>query len=227
MTFSIAAHCARTGQLGVAAVTATPGVGQLVTWAAAGVGAVATQGWVNPYLGVDGLDLMGNGHPAPRALRAAVALDERPDLRQAGAVDANGRSAAHTGERCQAWAGHDTGRDWAVQGNLLEGPETLAACRDAFLEAGEQDLVDRLVGGLAAGERAGGDRRGACSAAVLVVATERYPLWDLRVDHAADPLGALRTLRESVGETILPQILRLPTRSSAGRLAADDRVGLV
>ncbi|HWH32720.1 MAG TPA: DUF1028 domain-containing protein [Egibacteraceae bacterium] len=228
MTFSIVARCARTGQLGVGAVTGTPGVGQLVTWAEAGVGAVATQAWVNPYLGVDGLDLMGNGHPAERTLRAVVAMDDDRRLRQVGMVDAHGTSAAYTGERCERWAGHRSEQDVAVQGNLLEGPETLDACLEAYAGSPGSDLVDRLIGALIAGEKAGGDRRGARSASVLVVATERYPLWDLRIDDSDRPLEALTDLRDDIAETLLPQILRLPTRQdSQGGLHADDHAGLV
>lgn len=228
MTFSIVARCARTGQLGVAAITGTPGVGQLVTWAETGVGAVATQSWVNPYLGVDGLDLMGNGHPAERVLRAVVSMDEDRRLRQVGMVDAHGRSAGYTGELCEGWAGHVLAEGVAAQGNLLEGEATLGACVEAFQDAPDHDLVDRLIAALEAGEKAGGDRRGARSAAVLVVADERYPLWDLRIDDSAEPLADLGALRDDIAETLLPQLLRLPTREDTrGGLSADDHTGLV
>lgn len=93
MTFSIVARDPRNGQLGLAAVTGTPGVGQLLSWAAADVGAIATQGWINPYLGVDGLSRLGNGHPAQKALNAVVGLDDDRHLRQVGIVDEAGKEA--------------------------------------------------------------------------------------------------------------------------------------
>jgi uncharacterized Ntn-hydrolase superfamily protein len=228
MTFSIVARCDRTGHLGVAAVTGTPGVGQLLTWAQADVGAIATQGWINPYLGIDGLDLLGNGHEASRALHAVVMLDDDRELRQAAAVDVQGRSAAFTGKSCASWAGHQHEKGWSVQGNLLEGGETLEACARAYVDSDGHDLEERLMRALEAGEEAGGDRRGACSATVLVVATELYPLWDLRVDDHHDPLPELRRLSQRLGETLLPQILKLPTRRDVhGQLRVDSDVGLV
>ncbi|MPZ89598.1 MAG: DUF1028 domain-containing protein [Nitriliruptorales bacterium] len=228
MTFSIVVRCERTGHFGVAAVTGTPGVGTLLTWAKADVGAIATQGWINPYLGIDGLDLLGNGHPADKALQAVVSLDDDRELRQAGAVDALGRSAAFTGGACADWCGHEHGDGWSVQGNLLEGHETLEACAKAYFDSEGKDLVERLMAALEAGEEAGGDRRGARSATVFVVASELYPLWDLRVDDHDDPLHELRRLSERLGETLLPQILKLPTRRDAcGQLRADSDAGLV
>jgi uncharacterized Ntn-hydrolase superfamily protein len=227
MTFSIAARCPRTEQLGVGAVTGTPGVGQLVTWAHPRSGAVATQGWVNPYLGIDALDLLANGHPADRAMRAALELDERRELRQVGIVDAKGRSAAFTGEDSEGWANHRTGEGWSAQGNLLEGEEVLEACVEAFLAEPERELADRLMAALDAGEAAGGDRRGAKSAAIYVVAAESYPLWDLRVDFSEKPLEELHRVRDRTAETVIPQIRRLPGRMGVGDVGPDDRAGLV
>jgi uncharacterized Ntn-hydrolase superfamily protein len=227
VTFSIVARCPRTDQLGVAAVTGTPGVGKLLTWARARVGAVATQSWINPYLGVDALSMLGNGHTAEAALQAVVSLDDDAALRQVGVVDAHGRSAAHTGDECAAWAGHRLGDGWAVQGNLLTGPETLDACIDAFLAQEQEDLVLRLVEGLRAGEAAGGDRRGSRSATAYVVASEHYPLWDLRADDHPHPIDELCRLHEVLGEELLPQVLKLPTRKNlVGRLTSDTHDGL-
>ncbi|HVM15315.1 MAG TPA: DUF1028 domain-containing protein [Egibacteraceae bacterium] len=115
---------------GVAAVTGTPGVGTLLAWALRRVGAIATQGWVNPYLGVDGLDLLENGHPAQKALEAVIAMDDGRDLRQLGMVDAKGRTAVWTGQDCEQWAGHRTGEGWTVQGNMLSTAETVEACAE-------------------------------------------------------------------------------------------------
>lgn len=228
MTFSVVGRCARSGQLGVGAVTGTPGVGQLVTWARARVGAVATQSWVNPYLGIDALALLASGHPADKALSAVVALDEDAGLRQVGVVDADGGSAAFTGPRCSPVATHQNGAGWSVQGNLLEDDVTIERCVAAYVDHADDELVVRLLSALQAGEEAGGDRRGARSAAIYVVASEYYPLWDLRVDDNDRPLEELAKLHHSFSRTILPQIRRLPTRAEPrGQLRGDDNAGLV
>ena len=229
MTFSITAVDPRTGQLGIAAATGTAGVGQLLTWARSGVGAVATQGWINPYLGVDGLDLLANGHPADKALRAVMGLDDDARLRQVGMVDARGGVAAHTGDDCEAWSGHVLGDGFVVAGNLLESEETVQSCVEHFRSSqDEEDLVQRLLLALEAGEHAGGDRRGLRSATVYVVAGEEYPLWDLRVDDHERPIEELHRLRDRLAETLLPQIRKLPTRlDTRGSLRDSDHDGLV
>src|SRR5512144_3242202 len=110
-TFSIAARCERTGMLGVAVSTAVPGV-------APGVGAVSTQSWVNPYLGIDGVALMAKGLGAKAALKQLIEEDPGRDVRQLGIVDKSGQSAAYTGKSCVPWAGHIIGKNFAVQGNM-------------------------------------------------------------------------------------------------------------
>lgn len=176
MTFSTVALCPRTGQLGVGAVTGTPGVGHLLTWALRRVGAIATQAWVNPYLGIDGIDLLGNGHPAGKALEAVLAMDDGRDLRQVGIVDAKGRSAAWTGKHCEEWSGHRTGEGWSVQGNMLVTGDTVDACAEVVAGRSDLDLDERLIRSLEAGQAAGGDTRGSRSASVYVVHTEQFPL---------------------------------------------------
>jgi uncharacterized Ntn-hydrolase superfamily protein len=228
MTLSVVARCADSGMLGIAAVTGTPGVGKLLTWARAGVGAIATQGWVNPYLGIDALALLGNGHPVDKAVRAVVSLDDDADLRQLGAVDALGEVAVHTGARCSDWAGHLTGDGFAVQGNLLDGPDAVEAAARTLHDRAGAPLVERLTDALEAAAAAGGDRRGHRSATVLVVDTEQYPLWDVRVDEHDDPLRELRHLIDRFEETLLPQIRALPTRrDTRGQLSVETDRGLV
>lgn len=192
------------------------------------MGAVATQGWINPYLGIDAIDLLANGHPAEKALRAVVGLDDDQRLRQVAVVDGSGRTAAHTGEDCAGWCGHETDNGFVVAGNLLESSETVSACAAAFRDnAGSGDLVQRLILALEAGEEAGGDRRGVRSATVYVVAGEEYPLWDLRVDDHETPIPELHRLRDRLSETLLPQIRKLPTRlDSRGSLSHSDSDGL-
>jgi uncharacterized Ntn-hydrolase superfamily protein len=228
MTLSIVARCEQTGQLGASAGTAVPGVGKLLAWPLSRIGAVATQGWVNPYLGVDALAMLGTGHPAGSALQAVTSLDDDRDLRQVGIVDATGRAAAWTGAQCQSYAGDFQGEGWTVQGNLLETIGALEAAAEAFVADPDSDLIDRLLDALEAGEAAGADSRGARSATALVVATEHYPLWDIRVDDHDQPLEELRRMQALFAEEVLPHVLALPTRENlAGRLTIQERTGLV
>ncbi|MCC5947682.1 MAG: DUF1028 domain-containing protein [Nitriliruptoraceae bacterium] len=228
MTCSIVARCADSGMLGVGAVTGTAGVGTLLSWIEAGVGAVATQGWVNPYLGIDALALLRTGHHADKALEAVIGLDEDAALRQVGVVDATGRIAAHTGADCSPTADHLTGDGFSVQGNLLTGHDVLDEAAAALTRSSGRPLVERLLVGLEAAVAAGGDERGHRSAHVLVADTELYPLWDVRVDDHDHPLTELRRLVDRFEEQLLPQVRKLPTRGNLrGELDAADRAGLV
>ena len=227
MTFSLVARCPHSGQFGVAALTGTPGVGKLLTWARRRVGAVATQGWINPYLGVDALALLGHDHPAEKVLDAVVAMDDGRDLRQLGLVDRHGMAATWTGKDCAAWAGSRCGDGWVAAGNLLESGATLDASVAAFTRASGNALVERLMTALEAGDAAGGDTRGSRSATVYVVDTEEYPLWDVRVDDHDRPLEELRRVKDLFESELIPQIRKLPTRDNTlGDLAADSREGL-
>jgi len=212
VTFSIAARCPRTGQLGVAALTARPAVGKLVAHVQSGGGAVATQATPNPFLAYDGLPLLVEGRSPEDVLSELLARDPGREVRQVGMVDRQGRSYAFTGSRTRDWAGHHTGPGYAVQGNRLVGPETLAAIVGAFDGSGSLDLVERLVRAIEAGEEAGGDRHGARSATVTVVGDQPYPLWDVRVDDAEHPAVELRRLYGVFQAEVLPTIEQLPTR---------------
>jgi uncharacterized Ntn-hydrolase superfamily protein len=212
MTFSIVARDPASGQIGVGAVTAMAGVGKLVTHARARVGAVATQAMINPYLAFDALALLAEGRPAQDALDEVVAADPGRDLCQCGALDGSGRTAAWTGERTPTWSGHLLDTDVCAQGNRLVGPETLEAVVEAFRDRSELELAWRICRALEAGERTGADKQGALSATVTVMDTEAYPLWDVRVDHADDPVEALGTLMVEFEEQLLPQVRKLSTR---------------
>jgi uncharacterized Ntn-hydrolase superfamily protein len=213
-TVSIAARCPATGQLGVAAVTAVLGVGKLVPHAEAGTGAVATQAMVNPYHARDGLRMMSEGASAPEALRRVIATDPDRESRQTAMIDGRGVTAAWTGAATLPWAGHISRPGVTVQGNRLVGPGVLDAMLDAWDgTTAATALVRRLLGALEAGEKSGADRDGALSAALVVVDTEWYPLWDLRIDHADDPVAALRALFEVSQRDLLPHVLDLPKRA--------------
>jgi uncharacterized Ntn-hydrolase superfamily protein len=198
-TYSIVARDAATGDLGVAVQSHWFSVGAAVPWAEAGVGAVATQSFVDPSYGPLGLDLMRAGRTAREALDALVAGDSGRDVRQVGMVDAKGRVATYTGKLCIPAAGGQAGKDFVVQANLMERPTVWPAMAKAF-EAAKGDLADRMLAALDAAEAEGGDIRGRQSAALLVVkgtSTSRPwvdRIFDLRVEDSAAPLPELRRL---------------------------------
>jgi len=198
-TYSIVARDAATGELGVAVQSHWFSVGSIVSWAEAGVGAVATQSFVDPSYGPLALDLLRAGRSAPEALAGLLAADGGRDVRQVAVVDASGRVAAHTGARCIAAAGHVTGDGFSVQANLMDNPGVWPAMHGAFVKA-QGDLADRLLAALDAAQAAGGDIRGKQSAALLVVrgtATGRPWVdrrFDLRIEDHPEPLVELRRL---------------------------------
>jgi uncharacterized Ntn-hydrolase superfamily protein len=198
-TYSIVARDPATGELGVAVQSHWFSVGAIVPWAEAGVGAVATQSFVEPSYGPLGLELMRGGRSAPEALRGLLAADEGRDVRQVAMIDAQGRVAAHTGRKCIAAAGNLVGKNYSVQANLMDKPSVWPAMARAF-ESATGDLADRLVAALDAAQREGGDIRGQQSAAILVVSGKPTGRpWmdrqvDLRVEDSPDPLGEIRRL---------------------------------
>lgn len=223
MTFSIVARDPGTGELAVGAITAMVGVGKLVTHARPRTGAVATQATINPYLAFDGLAHMADGRGARAALEAVIADDPGRDFRQCGMIDAAGGVAAWTGEQTPDWSGHLLGTDVAAQGNRLVGPETLDAVVQAFHDHSDRKMAWRIYEALKAGEETGADKKGAISATITVMSTEAYPLWDVRVDHADDPVAALRELMEEFEDQLLPQVRKLSTREDQeGQLAREQ-----
>ncbi|CAA0128681.1 Uncharacterised protein [Starkeya nomas] len=226
-TFSIVAHCPRTGQLGVAVASAVPAVGAMCPYMRAGVGAVSTQSWVNPYLAIHVLDRLAEGLPAPDALAAALEIDDRTDLRQFGLVDARGGAAAWTGEACTGWAGQHTGEGYAVQGNMLAGPGVVTAMVEAFEASTDHELDERLMRALEAGDAAGGDKRGKQSAALRIVADQDYALLDLRVDEHATPVGDLRRILEVARLQLLPFVAGMPRRGTVAGPVPNDVVAML
>lgn len=213
-TFSISARCARTGMLGVAVSTAVPGVGGICPFVRPGAGAISTQSWVNPYLGIDGLALLAEGLTAQQTLDKLMAQDPGREVRQIGIVDASGDSAAWSGSECTAWFGHLNGPDFAVQGNMLVGEATIQAMSDCFGRTAALELPERLVAALEAGQAAGGDKRGRQSAALLVYRREEYPYLSLRVDDHSYPVAELRRIFEVARHQLLPFVDGMPTRES-------------
>jgi len=213
-TFSIAARCQRTGELGVAVSTKIPAVGSLCPFVRAGVGAVATQAWVNPMLGPRLLDALATGLAAEVALRKVLDAETDREIRQVGVVDSRGGSGGYTGTDTDPWKGHRTGPDYAVQGNMLVGEATIVAMAEAFEKSPEESLGERLMRALEAGQAAGGDKRGRQSAALLVHAGEDYPLIDLRADEHHDPVAELRRILEVAKRDLFPFVAALPTRTN-------------
>lgn len=198
-TYSIVARDSVTGDLGVAVQSHWFSVGSIVTWAEPGVGAVATQSFVEPSYGPLALTLIRAGKPAPDALRALLAADGGAAVRQVGVVDAAGRVATHTGDKCIPAAGGQAGAGYAVQANLMEKASVWPAMAKAY-EAAHGDLAERMLQALEAAEREGGDIRGRQSAAILIVKAKASGqpwndrLFDLRVEDHPAPLRELRRL---------------------------------
>jgi uncharacterized Ntn-hydrolase superfamily protein len=198
-TFSIVAYDPDINAWGIAVASKFPAVGAVVPWAQAGAGAVATQSYANTSYGPRGLAMMGSGLTAQKAMDALIEEDEERALRQVGLVDASGNAATFTGEDCFEWAGGLTGEHFAVQGNILKGPEVIETMGDTF-RASDQPFPERLLAALLAADRAGGDRRGRQSAAVLIVKPQGgyagfNDRWiDYRVDDHVDPVPKLGEL---------------------------------
>jgi uncharacterized Ntn-hydrolase superfamily protein len=212
MTLSLVARCSRTGQFGVAAATAMPAVGKLLTYAAPRIGAIATHARINPYLGIDGLRLLSQRLAASDVMDLLKRTDPHIQARQFAIVDMAGRTAAFTGDECPDWAGHQEGEGFSVQGNRLAGPQVVKAAVDSLRRSEGRDLAERMIEALAAGDAEGGDTKGEESATIYVVDTEEYPLWDVRVDLHDDPVAELRRLYHIFRERLLPQVLEMPTR---------------
>jgi uncharacterized Ntn-hydrolase superfamily protein len=195
-TYSIVAFDPETGAAGVAVQSHWFSVGSLVTWAEAGVGAVATQANVEASYGPLALGRLRSGDSAAAALDGLTAADPQAETRQVAIVDAGGEVAVHTGEACMAYAGHAVGEYHSCQANLMAGEGVWSAMSESFAAAAG-DLTARLLGALDAGEAAGGDVRGRQSAALLVVPGAGEPwetIVELRVEDDPEPLRQLRRL---------------------------------
>ena len=241
MTYSIVARDGATGEFGVAVQSHFFGVGPVVPWLEAGIGAVATQATVNVSFGPMGLELLRSGRDADEVVAMLVAADPDRETRQVAVVDARGRAAAHTGADCIPAFGHVIGDGFSVQGNLLRADAAWQSMATAYEGATHEPLWKRLLLTLEAAEANGGDVRGRQSAAIVIVAAEvtRDPaearVLDVRVDDHADPLGELRrlaTISEAyrlVDELESPTTDRRPMeeRYAQARAMAPDAMELV
>lgn len=217
-TFSIVGADPETGEIGVAVQSKFLGVGAVVPWAEAGVGAIATQAFANPMYGPDGLSYLKRGFDAQETLDQLINDDSGSAERQVGVVDAKGNAATFTGEKCYDWAGGVTGKHYAAQGNILVNKETVTEMGQAF-ETSEGSLADRLLEGLKAAQQAGGDSRGKQSAAIYVVKEKggygglSDVSVNLRVDDHPEPIQELERIYKLhqlyFAETKEDQVIRI------------------
>ena len=212
-TFSIAAIDARTGEAGVAVTTRVPCVGNGVPWVRKGVGAVATQASTRTEYGNELLDALAKGEAPDVALKRFLAADSGFQQRQVGVIAIDGRSAQHTGTGPNAWAGHRAGKNYVTQGNILVGPEVLAAVALSFeaSEGSAQHLADRLITALHAGFELGGDKRHGLRTSAAVVVADSRPGMSRRTDgqtvninvcENANPVGEMRRIYDAVSQTL-------------------------
>ena len=218
MTWSLIARDAD-GAFGVVVASRFFAVGALCPHAASGVGALSTQALVNPLYARAALRSMAHGRTPQEIVYALTAADAGRDLRQLHMIDAQGRIAAHTGRACIEWCGQRAGDGYSVAGNMLAGPRVLDDTAATFEAGSALPFAERLIAALAAGEAAGGDKRGKQAAALLICTTEDYPALSLRVDDHPDPIAELRRLFEKSLERFQPFTACLPRR--------DDPVGTI
>jgi uncharacterized Ntn-hydrolase superfamily protein len=214
MTWSIIARDKATGQIGIAVATRFFAVGARVPHIAAGFGAVATQALVNPYYGVDGLKLLGEGKLPAEIVEILLASDSGRESRQIHIMDAEGRIAAYTGKECVDWCGHLAGDGFSIAGNMLAGGAVLEDTAKAYVANAALPFAQRLLAAMHAGEAAGGDKRGKQSAALLIHDEEEWSALDLRVDDHTDPLAELERLERVSRERWVHFRKFLPTRKN-------------
>ncbi len=213
MTWSIIARDERTGRVAIAVATKFFAVGALVPYIATGVGAVATQAFINPHFGPRGLALAAERRSAAEIVEELTRADAGRDNRQLHVMDSQGRFAAYTGAACIDWCGHETRQTLSVAGNMLAGPAVLSETIRAY-EMGEAvPFARRLIAAMQAGDAAGGDKRGKQSAALLIHDGESYPFCDLRVDDHPDPLAELARLEEVAGQRWIHFRRQMPSQA--------------
>lgn len=216
MTWSIVARDTQTGHLGIAVASRFFAVGCAVPHIKGRVGAVATQAFVSPLYGTDGLKLLEEGRSPQEIIETLTALDDGRRQRQFHLIDAAGRNAAYTGEICIDWAGHLVEDNVSVAGNMLTGPEVIAETLRVYKEKAAESapLAERLLAAMDAGEAAGGDKRGRQSAAMVIYRDQDYPWLRINADDHSDPLKELRRLYAVAQERFLHVAETMPTREN-------------
>jgi uncharacterized Ntn-hydrolase superfamily protein len=218
MTWSIVARDAD-GSFGVAIASRFFAVGALCVHTRRSAGALSTQALMNPLYGPAGIELLASGSSPEDVVWRLTDADEGRAQRQLHVIAAGGPPAAWTGEQCIDWCGHAVHDDFSVAGNMLAGPEVLEATVAAFVAGRGRPLGERLIAAMAAGDAAGGDKRGKQAAALRVHGDDDYPRLDLRVDDHAEPIDELRRLYDKSFERFQPFVACLAS--------SRDPVGLV
>lgn len=218
MTWSIVARDPDTGRFAVAVTTCAFAVGARVPYGCGGVGAIATQSFVNPFCGVDGLRLLQEGRSAAEVIALVTSAQADPGAanRQVHVIDREGRTAVFTGTSCVDWCGSRAAENVSVAGNMLAGPQVVEETLKAYRAAGNRDFDDRLITALEAGQAAGGDKRGRQSAAIRIWGKEVFPDVDIRVDDHTDPLIELRRLWRVANQRYVPFQSCGPSRDMPG-----------
>lgn len=228
MTWSIIARDEATGRVGIAVASCFFAVGAVVPYIRTGVGAIATQAFINPFYGPQGLALLQAGASAEDTVKFLTGGDDGRDHRQVHVVDRDGRFSAFTGQACVDWFGHVIRSDFSVAGNTLAGPQVIEATVAAYEDHRTKPFARRLIVAMQAGEAAGGDKRGRQAAALLIHDEQDYPLLDLRVDDHPDPLGELQRLEGVARERWLHFRRLMPSKENPSGLAdrpdLDDRI---
>lgn len=213
MTYSIVARDPETNAVGVIVASRFFAAGAMVPYVGPDF-AIASQSWVNPLWGTNGVGLLTDGQSALDVLDGMVQKDEGQAARQAHMIDQKGNVAAFTGEECIDWAGHELGDGFSVAGNMLAGAGVVANTAQAYRDNMDKPFAERLLLAMEAGERAGGDKRGKQSAGLLIHRGEAYPWLDIRADDHRDPLKELRRLYTVAQETYLIVADYLPTKDN-------------
>jgi len=216
MTWSIVARDPQTGHFGIAVASRFFAVGAAVPHIKGRVGAIATQAFVSPLYGTDGLKLLEEDKSPEEIIETLTARDDGRRQRQFHLIDAKGRNAAYTGEICVDWAGHLVDDNVSVAGNMLAGPQVIAETLRVYKEraAAGAPLAERLLDAMDAGEAAGGDKRGRQSATMVLYRDQDYPWLRINADDHTDPLVELRRLYAVAGERFLHVAETMPTREN-------------
>jgi uncharacterized Ntn-hydrolase superfamily protein len=218
MTWSIIARDEQTGRVGIIVATKFLAVGAHVPHIKTGVGAIASQAFLNPFYGPQGLALLQAGASAEDTVKFLTNADDGRDHRQVHAMDRQGRFAAYTGRACVDWCGHLIRSTFSVAGNMLAGRRVVEDTANAYEAHLAQPFARRLIVAMHAGEAAGGDKRGKQSAALLIHDGQDYPLLDLRVDDHAEPLTELARLEGVARERWLHYRRLMPSRENPAGL---------
>jgi uncharacterized Ntn-hydrolase superfamily protein len=211
MTWSILARDDQ-GRFGVAIASRFFAVGALCVHTRRGVGALSTQALMNPLYGPAGMMLLGQGHAPAAVVAALTATDAGRGQRQLHVLGAQGPGAVHTGEACIDWCGHALHEGFSVAGNMLAGPAVIEATAEAFAASAGRPLAERLLAAMAAGEAAGGDKRGKQAAALRIHGDQDHPDLDIRVDDHAEPVRELHRLYDVSRQRYQPFMACLPGR---------------